>query len=608
MPEVLHSLQQTIKIDGAPMDAAVFGYVSEIVVDKQLDLPGVATVTFADIPGDILSKTKAKVGSRLEISTTAVGGTSPDVVFTGEVTTLEGRYLQTGASIILRAYDLLHRLQSGRHTDAYQNVTDSDVAKKIAQRHGLAAGKVDPTTTTYEHVAQANISDWDFLKARARKNGYVVSIEDGKFNFMKPPAASAGQGPGNLNTAPDAGQLVYNSNLLEFHPRLTGDGQPKGISVRSWDTVQKREVVGSASLATTSAALSSNPASLASAVKANDNYVAVDIPFDPNGSQNILAQAVSDHLASTFAEADGVALYDPKLKAGAAVSVTGVDAKFAGKYVLTRVRHVFNLEYGYRTQFEISGRQDRSLLGLATRGGTNGEISQAGQPFYGVMVGIVTNNKDDKNLGRVKVRFPWLSDKSGAGAYESTWARLAQPGAGPKRGAFFLPEVDDEVLVAFEHGDIHRPYIIGGLYNQTDVPDLGIDKAPGAVTDINKANKIARRGITSRKGHALVFVDDDSADDGVVIRSSDGKLKIQIKTKSNEIIITSDKKITVTAEQELTLESKKDLNIKAAGNVKLEGTGGVDMKSSASFKVEGTTVDVKGSGPVSVAGAMVKLG
>ena len=83
--------------------------------------------------------------------------------------------------------------------------------------------------------------------------------------------------------------------------------------------------------------------------------------------------------------------------------------------------------------------------------------------FYGVVVGIVTNNQDPENMHRVKVRFPWLSND-----VESNWARVAAPMAGKGRGAYFLPEVDDEVLVAFEHGQVDHPFVVGCLWNGKD--------------------------------------------------------------------------------------------------------------------------------------------
>ena len=110
----------------------------------------------------------------------------------------------------------------------------------------------------------------------------------------------------------------------------------------------------------------------------------------------------------------------------------------------------------------------------------------------GVVVGLVTNNQDPDGQGRVKVKFPWLSDQD-----ESHWARLAAPMAGQDRGAYFLPEVDDEVLLAFEHGDARFPYILGALWNGKD--------APPARNDDGKNNL---RVIKSRSGHVIKLNDE----------------------------------------------------------------------------------------------------
>ena len=282
---LVHSLQQIIKIDGSNLDDAVAGYIHEIVVDDRLQLPAVLTIRLDDIPGDILDKTKAKIGSKIEFSATPVGEPAPVQLFVGEVTALEGDYREVGKQILLRAYDLSHRLQRGRHTEAYQNVTDKDLASKIATRHGIQAGDMQATSTTYDHVAQANVSDWDFLKARARKIGFEISVTDGKFNFRKPTDASSAPGEGNLSSD-NPKQLVYGSELIEFHPRLTAGAQVKKIGVRSWDPQQKKEIVGSADAATTSASIPDKPSDVANAVNEKAPYVSVDIPFEDNGGQD----------------------------------------------------------------------------------------------------------------------------------------------------------------------------------------------------------------------------------------------------------------------------------------------------------------------------------
>ena len=184
-------------------------------------------------------------------------------------------------------------------------------------------------------------------------------------------------------------------------------------------------------------------------------YVAVDRPLSSQGAVDAAAASIAEQIGSAFAEADGVARGNPKLKAGTPVSVSVVAEDFAGGYTLTHTRHVFDHE-GYRTEFVVSGRQERSILGLT--GASAGTGSAGGPPSTGSSSAIVTNNDDPDKLGRVKLKFPWLAD-----TYESDWARLVQLGAGPNSGAVFLPEVNDEVLVAFEFGDIRRPYVLGGV-------------------------------------------------------------------------------------------------------------------------------------------------
>src|SRR5438067_2533748 len=105
-----------------------------------------------------------------------------------------------------------------------------------------------------------------------------------------------------------------------------------------------------------------------------------------------------------------------------------------------------------------------SMIDLLTTG--RDREAQASK-IYGVVVGLVVNNRDPEGLGRVKVMFPWLDDSC-----ESWWARIAFTMAGPGRGFWWIPEVNDEVLVCFEHGDVRFPYIIGGLYNGQDRPPL----------------------------------------------------------------------------------------------------------------------------------------
>src|SRR5438552_656128 len=154
----------------------------------------------------------------------------------------------------------------------------------------------------------------------------------------------------------------------------------------------------------------------------------------------------------------------------------------------------------------------------------------AANRLYGVMVGVVTNNQDPEGLGRVKVRFPWFSNED-----ESNWARVAAPMAGKERGFYFLPEVEDEVLVAFEHGDVRFPYVVGSLWNGKDAPPAS-----------NGDGKNNVRVIKSRSGHVVRLTDEDGKEMIEIVDKS-AKNSIRIDTSKNTITITSDKDIVLSA-------------------------------------------------------------
>ncbi|MFN0085516.1 MAG: phage baseplate assembly protein V [Blastocatellia bacterium] len=195
--------------------------------------------------------------------------------------------------------------------------------------------------------------------------------------------------------------------------------------------------------------------------------------------------------------------------------------------------------------------------------------------IYGVVVGIVTNNQDPEKLGRVKVKFPWLSDSE-----DSHWARMATLMAGKDRGSFYLPEVDDEVLVVFEHGDVRFPYVIGMLWNGKDTPHYD-----------NGDGKNDVRAITSRSGHEFVFNDNDQAGKVVIhtkknhvitLDDSAGGEKISVvdKTGGNSIVIDSNQKsIAIKSDLKLTIESTM-IEIKASGMMKIEAGAILEIKGA----------------------------
>jgi uncharacterized protein involved in type VI secretion and phage assembly len=195
-----------------------------------------------------------------------------------------------------------------------------------------------------------------------------------------------------------------------------------------------------------------------------------------------------------------------------------------------------------------------------------------GGRLLAVAPGVVTNNQDPDNLGRVKVSFPWLAEGE-----ESAWARVVTPVAGAQRGLFWLPEVGDEVLLAFEHGDPGRPYVLGGLWNGTDTPP----------TDAGDGRDV--RVLKSRSGH-LVRLDDSSGAEKIEIVDKSGSNTIVLDTAANTITLTSGKDIQLKAPQGKILLEAQEVQIGSSAATKVEASGSLTVQASGSLTLKGSTV------------------
>jgi uncharacterized protein involved in type VI secretion and phage assembly len=203
-----------------------------------------------------------------------------------------------------------------------------------------------------------------------------------------------------------------------------------------------------------------------------------------------------------------------------------------------------------------------------------GQQNQSNQ-FYGLTIGIVTNNKDEEGLARVKVKFPLLSDND-----ESFWARVVTPMAGEKCGIYFLPEVGSEVLIAFAHGNVASPYILGSLWN-------GVDKPP----EFNSDGKNDKRIIKSRSGHTILL---DDTPDSEKIEVIDKSLKnsIVINTKDNSISITADADISINSQNGKLKLSAQSIEINSQAGMKITAQQNMDLQAGPVMNIKGNMVNI----------------
>src|SRR5438132_1875789 len=197
--------------------------------------------------------------------------------------------------------------------------------------------------------------------------------------------------------------------------------------------------------------------------------------------------------------------------------------------------------------------------------------------IYGVEIAIVTNVKDPDKQGRVKVCFPRLPGKP-----ESDWVRMAQPSAGAGRGFYWLPEVSDEVLVAFERGEAHRPYVLGALWNGKDAP------MKDAYTDENTT-----RMIQTKSGHQIIL---DDAKDGerIVIADMSGKRALTFDVKAKKLVIEAGEgSVAISAAKKIVLQCEDiEVKTKKTGKVQIGTTFALEVKGKGQIKA-GPRLDIK---------------
>jgi phage protein D/phage baseplate assembly protein gpV len=595
-----------VEIDGQQLPADVVPLLISAYIDDSQRLPDMFGLRFRDPGRIVLSKSNAKVGAKVKISVQVTGEQTPAVLLQGEITALEAEFDSGGTFTVIRGYDQAHRLFRGRHTESFVQMTASDIAKKVAQKAGLKVGKVTSTSTVFPHVSQAGQTDWELMEKLTRDNGYEVAVRDGSFSFTTPTTASEAPAAGGPNSENPL-VLEVGKDLLRFRSVISSAQQSSKVEVRGWDIATKKALTSTAPAKTTSADLPTvKPEDLAKVF--NDPvHVSADVPYRTQAEVDEAAKSFAEELAGTFAEFEGVARGNTKLRAGAAISVSGLGEPFDGKYTVTTSRHRFEPTTGYTTAFTVSGKHDRSLLGLASGG-------RAGRSPIGVAVGQISDAQDPEKAGRVKLTFPWLSDD-----YVSDWARTVQLGAGKNRGWAVLPEVGDEVLVAFEQGDFSRPTVLGGLYN-------GVDTMPAGPVDLvdGGSGAINRRSMVSRNGHRIDLLDQNGQKEGITLATKDNKLLLKLDSVGTTITLHADGKVVVEGTQGITIDASSSnidvkggkITLKATNGVDVDGGGGaVSVKTNGQLSLNGTTAklegsastEVKGGAMCSVSAAMVKI-
>jgi phage protein D len=586
-PTLMNVVTAQVKVNGTAISDVMYTTLIEIVVDQTINAATMLTVRFDDPNLEIVNASTFVLGATLEILVSNDTGTYVSLG-QGEVTSVEPEFDATGRSTLLvRALHKVHRLNFGRVSKTFQQVTDSAIITQLINLCG-ASPTVESTTYTHQHVFQWNQTNMEFMLDRMRRTGLIFVCDGANVTVRKPSAAGA-----------SVATLEYGNNFTRAAIRSTVGNQVGNVEFASWDQWKKEPVVAQGK--TPAAVRSIGDSKLAASSKLPTEFGTItsrflDVSLTESAPLETALQSyvteLGEGLLSFECECPGL----PTLVAGKKVNLTNVGTRFSGSYLITTARHVVS-EAGYTTYIYTSG------YGASTFANLVGEESLR-RRVDGVMVGIVTNNTEngapDGKSGRVRVKFPTLSD-----ADESWWARLASPMSGKDRGIFFYPEVNDEVVVGFEDGDPNRAYVLGSVWNGKDTTPL---TAAAAVVD----SKVEKRIIKTRIGHFVEFNDtkdaeaitiQDKGGNKVILFAKSGNEKITIEaTKDMDIKVdngtlkitakiydlAATQTITQKSDQKSLYEATQDLELKSSANIKGTATADITFAATANFKATAT--------------------
>jgi phage protein D len=543
-----------VRLGGQALAPTVLQKLIEVRIQENLMLPDAFLMRISDPDMKQVDSFAYEIGAEVEILLASAQEGSLQPVFKGQVTALEPEFSAGGAYVALRGYDNSHAMHRTKRTQTYQNATADDIAHKVAERSGLQPGTIEAAGAPHDFIQQSNESDWEFLWRLAAAIDFEVVVVDKEMHFRK---------AGGLAGAEPV-TLAWGAQLVSFRPRVTGVQQLHEVLVRAWDPSSKQVIESTATADAPSSTIGIERDGVVQSLGGGAMTVA-DRPVITQAEADSLAKSVAAHLGNAFVEAEGSCHGDPRIRAGSKVKIEKVGERFAGTYSLSAVTHVFRGAKGYETHFSVTGRSPRSLVDLMT---------PAAKRAWGdsVVVGVVTQNEDPEGLGRVRVKYPALGDDT-----EGWWARIVSTSAGEGRGVMMMPIVGDEVLLAFEHGDVRRPYVLGSLFNGKSKPQTLSQTDGSFALGSDKAVSVkAAEGVTLESGKTLE--------------------------------LTSGADMKVTVKQGLTEEVEGEHSVQAGGSVTVKAGSSVTIEGQASVTIKAPSIALEASGVVQISGSQVMLG
>lgn len=549
--------------------------VLSLIVNKEVNRIASATIILAD--GDpakesfeISNKPDFEPGKEIEIK--AGYRADEETIFKGIVIKHGIKVRKNGSLLIIECRDKAVKMTNVCKSKYFLDSKDSDMMEELIDSYGIDKD-VQGTAITHKQTVQYNTTDWDFVLCRADVNGLLCICNDGKLSIKKPDFSSA-----------EVLTLQYGATIHDLDAEIDARFQFKIVRGSAWNFTDQ-ELLDSVEAEDPGIPEAGNISKddLAGVIdeEAYTLYHSGKIE-EPELQQWVNAKMLKHQLAKIRGKVktDGSAEVLP----GTIIKLNGAGERFEGKLFVTGVRHEVD-KGNWQTiiQFGVNPEWFAQAYNVEQ---TNAGALLPG--IKGLQIGIVTKLESDPDgEDRIQVKIPVINKDE-----EGTWCRVASLDAGEKRGMFFRPEIDDEVIVGFIDND-PRHAVVLGMLNSSAKP------APITAADDNH-----EKGYVSRSEMKMIFNDDkktftiETPGGNKVVISEDEK-KIHLEDQNGN-------KITMN-EDGIKLESIKDIIMKATGDMKCDGVN-IEMKSSAQAKLEGSAgAELKSGGTTKVNGSMVQI-
>ncbi|AVR97121.1 type VI secretion system tip protein VgrG [Pseudoduganella armeniaca] len=489
--------------------------------------------------------------------------------------------------LVVECRDKAVAMTVGRKCANFIDQKDSDIIQKLASAAGLTA-TVSDTVGTHKELVQYDVSDWDFLLARAEANGLVVLAGAGKLTVAAPDIEKAA-----------ALRVTYGEDLNEFDGDLDARHQLAAVTGVGWDPATQEIVEQRAEPATLNKQGDLDAATLAKVLGLKAWRMQSPLPLDVD---TLKAWTAARQLKAGLARVRGRMRFLGSALAlpGTLLEVVGTGKRFAGKAWLSSVTHLIaSGDWSTEAEFGLAPEPlaERQPLAAPLAAGLTAGVT-------GLQIGVVLKlNEDPAQQHKVQVALP-VTQAETAGV----WARLASSYGSSGVGSFFIPEVGDEVLLGFLDSDPSHPVILGSLYSSKRVP-------PYALTAENNT-----KAIVTRSKLTIEFDEDKK----VITVTTPGQQSIVLSDDAKSITLQDQtgNKVTLSPDG-IALDSPKDIAITAQGKITLDATGEIGITSKADlthsamniastakagFSAKGaSSAELSASGQTTVKGAMVMI-